>query len=292
MTTPEAAVAAPSAVAGVVAPAAVVPAAAPVADSLIPTEVTAAPAAPTATATLPPVVAPSLVDDGPEWLLYDGVKGTGKMPEWYKADKYTTVAAQAEAYSHLEKRFGAFVGAPKDGKYAVPPLPEGLEGEFLTDHPMFAEASKWAAEKQFSQEAYNEMMGMLAQYEASQAPDFNAAKVEIGEKADERINSVSLWAKANLDTETFGAFRAAMGDRNAATVFKAIEAIIAKTRQPVIPKPGDMPGDGPVSPLAEINELQAKVDPKTGKRLFETDTKFRDMVEKKRFAYFKAQEAA
>ena len=224
-------------------------------------------------------------------MLYEGVKGTGKMPEWYKADKYKTVANQAEAQFHLEKRFGAFIGAPKDGKYETPPLPEGLEGEFLTDHPMFDQVSKWAAENQFSQKAYNEMLGFLAQYEASQAPDFNAAKQEIGVDADSRINSVTTWARANLEGATFDAFRAAMSDRNAAVVFKAVEAIVAKTRQPALPKPGEIPGDAPISPLADINAMQAKIGP-DGKRLYETDAKYRADVENKRMAYFKSIEQA
>lgn len=292
MTTPAAVETAPAAVAdGVVAPAAAAPAAVapgtPVVDSLIP-EGEAAPAAPTKPAE---PAAPSLVDDGPEWALYEGVKGVGKMPDWYKADKYKTVADQAEAYVHLEKRLGAFAGAPKEGKYEPPPMPEGIEGEFVTDHPVFTQFTDWAKENQVSQKAYNEVLGMLAQYEASKAPDFEAAKVEIGADADKRISSVATWAKANLDNDTFNAFRSAMGDSNAATVFKAVEAIIAKTRQPALPKPGEIPGDAPVSPLADIQAMQAKVGP-DGKRLYETDAKYRAEVERKRMAYFKSIEAA
>ncbi len=256
-------------------------------DSLVPEDLSAAPVAPVVA---DPVVPPPVVEDKvSDWFLYDGVKGVGDLPAWYKADRYKTVAAQAEAYAHLEKRMGAFVGAPKDGKYEVPPLPEGIEGEFQVDHPLFEQASKWAAENQFSQPAFNQMMGMLMQYEASQAPDLAEEKVAIGADADKRINEVSLWAKANLSPEQFAAYRGAMGQRGAAQVFTAIEAVVGKTRQPALPKPGDLgTGDEPVSPLAEINALQAKVDPKTGKRFYEADAAFRDMVEKKRTAYFQA----
>ena len=296
MTTPAAGDPAPAAVVvdgQPAAPAVADPAPAPAAaDSLIPGEPAAVPDKPAEPAGgLPKQEPKSLVDDGPEWLLYDGVKGAGKMPEWYKADKYKTVADQAEAYVHLEKRLGAFVGAPKEGKYETPPMPEGVEGEFLTDHPLFDTFSKWAAENQFSQKAYNEAMGMLALYEASQAPDFEAAKKEIGTDADKRITDVSLWAKANLGPEEFAAFRSAMGDRNAATVFKAVEAVVAKTRQPALPKPGEIPGDAPVSPLAEIDAMQAKRGP-DGKRLYEVDAKYRADVERRRVEYFKAQERA
>jgi hypothetical protein len=241
------------------------------------------PASPAATPVEPPT------DDGTGWFLYDGVKGQGDMPAWYKADKYKTVAAQAEAYTHLEKRLGAFVGAPKEGKYEAPPLPEGVEGEFLTDHPVFESFTKWALENQVSQKGYNDVLGMLAVYEASQAPDFEAAKKEIGEEADKRIESVSLWAKANLDAAGYKGYVEALAGTNAASVFKTIEAITAKARQPARAKPGDVVGDEPVSPLAEIQALQAKVNPATGKRFYEEDAAYRMRVEKKLNAYFTAQ---
>lgn len=231
-------------------------------------------------------------DDGTGWFLYDGVKGQGDMPAWFKADKYKTVAAQAEAYTHLEKRLGAFVGAPKDGKYEAPKLPPGIEGEFLTDHPVFESFTKWALENQVSQKGYDDVLGMLAVYEASQAPDFEAAKKEIGDDADTRIQNVSLWAKANLSGDEYKEYVAALGGQNAAQVFKTIERITAKARQPARAKPGDVPGDQPVSPLAEIAALQAKVNPATGRRFYEEDAKYRADVEKKRTAYFAAQGAS
>jgi len=38
-----------------------------------------------------------------EYFLTDGIKGSGDSPEWYKADKYKSVAEQAKAYTELEK---------------------------------------------------------------------------------------------------------------------------------------------------------------------------------------------
>jgi hypothetical protein len=292
-TTPAAAPAAPAAVvpdpaapAATAAPAETPPAA-PAAKptSLVPENLAPeSPASPAATPVEPPP------DDGTGWFLYDGVKGQGEMPAWYKADKYKTVAAQAEAYTHLEKRLGAFAGAPKEGKYEAPPLPEGVEGEFLTDHPVFESFTKWALENQVSQKGYNEILGLMATYEASQAPDFEAAKKEIGEEADKRIESVSLWAKANLDAAGYKGYVEALAGTNAASVFKTIEAITAKARQPARAKPGEIVGDEPVSPLAEIAAMQAKVNPATGKRFYEEDAAYRMRVEKKLNAYFAAQQ--
>ena len=229
-------------------------------------------------------------DDGPEWFFADGVKGVGKMPEWYKADKYKTLAAQAEAYSHLEKRLGAFVGAPKDGKYEMPAPPEGVDGAFDAEHPLFSTFTSWAAENQVSQKAYGDLLGMFAQYEAAQTPSMSDVKAELGADADARINRVSIWAKANLTGEEFNAFRSAMSDRNAAQVFRAVEAVVAKTRQPAVAKPGEGNDSVVRGGLDAIAELQAKVGP-DGKLLYNTDPKYRAMIEKKRVEYFEAQSA-
>jgi len=43
----------------------------------------------------------------------EGVNGEGEAPEYFKADKYKSVADQAKAYTELEKRFGGFTGAPE-----------------------------------------------------------------------------------------------------------------------------------------------------------------------------------
>jgi len=37
-----------------------------------------------------------------EYFLTEGIKGTGDTPEWYKAEKYKSVADQAKAYTELE----------------------------------------------------------------------------------------------------------------------------------------------------------------------------------------------
>ena len=50
-----------------------------------------------------------------EYFLTEGIKGSGETPEWFKADKYKSIADQAKAYTELEKRFGGFKGAPKEG---------------------------------------------------------------------------------------------------------------------------------------------------------------------------------
>lgn len=243
----------------------------------------AAPAAP-ATAVNPPPKPPD-----PEWFLSDGVKGTGAPPEWYKADKYKTVDAQAKAYAELEKRFGGFTGAPEGG-YKLN-IPDTVEGSFDTTHPLLQGFQEWAAEAQLSQAGFDKVMGMFAEYEASQAPDFAAIKERLGQNADTRINSIVGWAQANLTTEQYNDLRAATSGANADSVFRAFEAIIGKTRQVALPRPGgDVPGANAMTE-ADINAMQAKKGP-DGRRLYDTNPEWRRHVEKTRADFYAANQKA
>ena len=88
-----------------------------------------------------------------EYFLTEGIKGTGDTPEWFKADKYKSIADQAKAYTELEKRFGGFKGAPKDGYQA----PEGIEA----DDALFAELKTFAEETNMSQDAFDRAWEIL-----------------------------------------------------------------------------------------------------------------------------------
>ena len=295
MTTPAADPSAPAAVAAdpaAPAPVATPPAAASApapaaAKSLLPEDPGAAPAPAT-----PPATAPKPADpnDPNAWVLAEGIQGTGERPGWFLADKYKSVAEQAKAYPELQKKFGAFTGAPKDGKYEVK-LPDNVGVDLVQDHPLMGEFQKWAAAKQLNNEGFNELLGMLATYEASQIPDMGSIKADLGENADARITAAAQWAKANLGAEGYNLMREATNGPNAAAVFKVLEAVIGKTKQVTLPKPGDdVPATGPTA-LAAIEALQAKRGP-DGRRLFETDPKHREMVERKYREYYEGMAAA
>jgi hypothetical protein len=272
----------------VVAAEKVAPAAEKVADSLIPaSDGVVAEKVETPEAPKPDTAANQ---DEPEWFLYEGVKGVGKPPEWYKADKYKTVAAQAKAHTDLEKRFGAFTGAPENGVYEIK-LPENLDGALDVEHPLLKGLQTWAAEKQMSQEGFSEAITMLAEYEASLVPDISVIKAEVGENADARISAVASWGKANLKPDEFETLRLATSGANAAAVFKTIEAVVAKSRQVRLPKPGEDVVAAQPGGEAAINAAQAKIGP-DGKRLFETDAAYRAKVEKMRIEYYNSAQRA
>lgn len=298
MTTPAAAPAAPAAAAAPAASAS---------DSLIPAAPAAAAAAPAAAApaasaaakpgdSLLPAAAPAAPaatsdPNSPNaYLLAEGVQGTGERPAWFKADKYASVAAQAEAYTALEKRFGSFVGAPTDGKYTFTP-PEGLAHTLDDGHPLVGEFQKWAGSNQLSQKGYNELMGMLLQYELAQQPNMADIKKDVGDKADERIAAVAQWGSANLDATGYETLREAVSGPNAAAVFKVLEAVIGKTKQVAMPKPGQDVTAAQPNGLAAIQADHAKRG-SDGKLLYDTDPKYRAEIERRYAEYTSGQKAA
>ena len=306
MTTPAAAPAAPAAVeptapAVVAAPAALVvpaPAPAPVAPAAPATSdpslfgeppVVTDPAAPVAPV-VPPVPAPA-APAAPvpgQWFYADGTPGKGAAPEWFKADKYVSVEEQAKAYGELEKRMGAFVGAPKDGKYEPWKAPEGLDIELQGDHPLLADFDKWAATKQLNQGGRNELLTMLAQYEAAQLPDMAAIKGRLGPNADTRITAVNQWVKANLDAPAQAQLRVAGSGNNADAVFAVIEALIGKSNQVVLPKPGaDIPPPAP--PTQSVYHTEMNKRGPDGKALYFTDPLHRARVDEMAREMFKVQ---
>lgn len=231
-------------------------------------------------------------DSDGKWYYANGVEGVGDPPEWFKASKYNTITEQAKAYNELEKRFGAFTGAP-EGDYELS-IPEEAKQviDIDTTHPIFDKFTKYAREQNMSQEAFNGVLGLFAEYEAEAAmatvTDIGEIKKELGANADARINSVKNWASANLDEEAQTALREATSGPDAAKVFKAVEAVVGKTRQASMPKPGEDVQPAPASKLEEINSKMAEKNEK-GERRYVVEPKFREHVEKLRRDWFASQ---
>jgi len=155
--------------------------------------------APEAEATTETTETTEVVSEG--WMMSEDIKGEGEAPEWFKANKYKTVADQAKAYAGLESKLGAFTGAPEDG-YKVE-LPEGIEGEIADDDPMLVSFNEWAAEAGLSQEKHTELMALYVNGLMETQPDIQEEIKRMGKDAPQRINDFTAWAKANFDESEF-----------------------------------------------------------------------------------------
>jgi len=126
-----------------------------------------------------------------EFFLSEGIKGSGDIPEWYKPDKYKSISDQAKAHTELEKKFGAFIGAPKDGYEA----PEGVD----KDDALFQSLVEFGKDTNMSQEGLGKAWELLTTQsgvaeEVSQEDEL----AKLGDNAQERITNVSNALKFKL----------------------------------------------------------------------------------------------
>ena len=167
-----------------------------------------------------------------EFFLSDGIKGVGDQPEWYKADKYKSVAEQAKAYTELEKKFGGFTGAPKDGYSII----EGVE----SDDALWQELVSFGEKTNMSQSAMNDAWELLsAQDQAAEEVSMEVELQKLGDNGVERVKVVEQYMKNNLDGDTYERLRYAV---NSAEAVELIEALVKSTA------PAKLPIDGYIEP--------------------------------------------
>ena len=221
-------------------------------------------------------------EGGAEWFWAEDVPGVGEPPEGYKADKYATVAAQAQAYPALEGKFGSFTGAPDE--YAVNLSAELTElgVEIDKDDPLLEKAMELFSKSGMNQEGFDEvvnlyMMGQVAQRDATDQHNEQVRADELkalGQNAEGRIDSLKKWGSANLSEEQMKGFLESM---TSAEAVKTIEHIITMTQAASINP------DGNAAPGAltdtELNEMQFAKD-EHGNRKINTDPAFKAEYDK------------
>lgn len=167
-----------------------------------------------------------------EFFLSDGIKGVGDQPEWYKADKYKSVAEQAKAYTELEKKFGGFTGAPKDGYSVV----EGVE----PDDALWQQLVSFGENTNMSQSAMNDAWELLsAQDQAVEEVSMEIELKKLGDNGTERVKVVEQYMKNNLDDDKYERLRFAV---DSAETVELIEALVKSTA------PAKLPIDGYIEP--------------------------------------------
>ena len=154
------------------------------------------------------------------------------MPEWYKADKYKSVAEQAKAYTELEKKFGGFTGAPKDG-YKVA---EGVDA----DDALWNELVAFGTETNMNQAAMHKAWELLtAQEQAVEEVSFENEMQKLGDKAESRVGIVEQFMRNNMDPDVYNEARDLM---TTAESIQIAEMFIRSTA------PAKLPIDGHIEP--------------------------------------------
>lgn len=204
--------------------------------------------------------------NSPSFLWDDGVAGSGEKPEYFRSDKYKTVAEQAKGYSELEKRFGGFTGAPKDGYQ----LPE----DFDKDDAFIQELNSLGTEYNINQELYGKLLEFGAKImDASDATTIEKELNLLGDKAQERISNVDNILRNNLG-EKYEQYRDAI---STAKVVELVEDLVSSfARQSQVPT-GNAVAFG-VPTQADIDEMMNKKGD-NGETLYYSSESYRKKVQ-------------
>lgn len=213
-----------------------------------------------------------------------GQPAAGAPPAWqaqaipaeFLGGKYKTLGdlekgfkEQQRLYTETQGKLKAFTGAPEKYELSVP---EELKDKMQWNEadPLLGEFQTMCRENGVSQDFFGKVLGMLGKYEmANSMPDWAAEKGIIGDRADERITALTDWAGANLDEESAGVIKKALGvNPSPGEVFLALERIMSGKRQPAVNKPGDDVASAPT--LQDINTKYRTPDPNTKKALIDT----------------------
>jgi hypothetical protein len=224
----------------------------------------------------PPTDPPA--DPGPSFSYAEGVAGEGEAPEWFKGEKYATVADQAKAYKELEGKFGSFTGAPEE--YTVE-LREELKEKGLDidgEDPLLQKAMEWAKTAGMDQEGFNEIVNLYAMGKVADAEAWEQVKAEemksLGQNAQGRIDAITKWGSANLSEEQFNGLKEMA---QSAEAIKTIEHLITMTRAAPL-NAGD-PAPGGITET-ELKEMQFAKD-EHGRRKIHTDPAYNAEYQKK-----------
>lgn len=226
--------------------------------------------------TVAAAVAPAKGAEGAQettWNHAEGVPGQGEAPEWFKKEKYGTVAAQAEAYKALESQFGSFTGAPENYEVALSDELKEKGVEITSDDPIMEEAIKFAKESNMSQDGFNSMIELYAMTklaETNAVEDFKTQEIAaLGTNGQERLNNIDAWAKTNLPTDLYdGVIEMAVSANSVC----ALEKLIAMSRNAPVSAEEISAAPGGISE-EEVRKMQFEKDDQ-GNRKIQTDPAF------------------
>jgi hypothetical protein len=213
------------------------------------------------------------------WNYAEGVAGQGEKPEWFKGDKYSSIADQAKAYTDLESKFGSFTGSPEEFEINLSEELKEKGIEISSDDVLMEEARTFAKEANMSQKGFDDMINLYAMAKVAEGEAMEAHKQEelkaLGNNAQTRIDNLNSWAQSNLPEDMMEGFQSmAMS----AAAVQTLEKLVAMTRNaPVNANDNSTPGG---ITEEELKKMQFEKDD-FGNRRIQTDPAFRKEFEKK-----------
>lgn len=200
--------------------------------------------------------------DGP-WYIDEGKPGEGPRPDFLRP-KYNSVAAQAKAYTELEKRFGE---APEH--YDLGPYTEHVD----VNNRHLKEFMGHAKEYRLTQDAFQKMIGSFVDYDKSMQVDINAEIAKLGADGPNKVKVVQQWAKNTLSPEQFKALDGLPQTAEMVT-------ILDELRQRMASMGAKTPNDNMNESFKPISEAEVRAKIRSNPDKYLNDAGFREQMRK------------
>jgi len=174
------------------------------------------------------------------------------IPDWFAANKFKSLEDQARAYAELEKRAGAFSGAP-DEDYVVPQV-EGLDEGVMDNNPMVMWFKQVARDTNLNQETFDRIIsGYLATEQEMITYSRENEMVALGDNAKNRLTNLGDWGQANLSAEQWEIFKSVA---STAVGVDLLESMIGKTREAKLARDPDAQAAGAANTAEELRQMR------------------------------------
>tara|TARA_R110000868_G_scaffold56650_5_gene175195 strand:- start:248 stop:970 length:723 start_codon:yes stop_codon:yes gene_type:complete len=189
----------------------------------------------------------------PSWYIDDKTPGDGERPSWMPA-KYKSMADLGKSYTELEKKLGAFTGAPESYNFEE----VGLDDSQL----MVQEIASVGKELNMSQEGINKLLGRICQANETESNmHLEAEAKSLGEDGERMLNEYQNWTKDFFRPEQAEVIK---GWIKSADDLKTFNHLMAHSNKSAVPTGNDLVRnnrhENVASLRAEMAESIAKFD--------------------------------
>lgn len=196
----------------------------------------------------------------PQWFIDEGLPGAGERPTWLP-EKFKTVADMARSNAELEKKLGS-----------VPESHDFTKSKFLDpDYVPFQELQAAAKEKRIPQEFIDKMIESVDKYVDEFSTNREEEIKKLGDNAQERVETLDNWAKANLSKDSYEALTSHL---NNADSIKALEELRGKMMSSTPQVPGN---NGSVTQSASLDDIKMELSNNLQK--YKTDDAYRKDIQ-------------
>lgn len=207
------------------------------------------------------------LSEQPGWYYDENLPGQGDRPEWLK-EKYKSAADQAKAYSELEKKLGAYKGAPDEYDLSIPEDEEIKNVSIDKNNPVLQEFLAKSKEQGVSQEFVTDVLKSYAKMQSLTQPNLDKEMEKLGVNAKEDLKLLSQWGSNVFSKEEMDTFKSMVRSAESVRLFEKIRRMTTKAEtQPT----------NTSKPYESVDKIKSMIsDPR-----YDTDENFRKEVRAK-----------